>query len=289
MKKQYLIFTLIIICILSGSIIFNYSRESLYESEITLKNKEGKIYKTYNHLSPEIRNNAQRVDVLIELIKEYTPEYMLSLSDAVVVSSIISIDGADTEVSHAFGNTYGKMVINNTIYGEIKEGIIVEYLKSGGIMPLEEYEKYEAKNLIVCTQDNNWQFADIEIKYASDYIPASGEESNELDKNVWGNHLITVAKLPDTNILLTIDPTNPSIGVIKNGRIYTFSTPDKNGLKTPILGNMIYGVEHYIDTGIINLESFILNDKPIEVLESEYGIDCQNKILEKIRKNDNIK
>ena len=127
-------------------------------------------------------------------------------------------------------------------------------------MPLEEYEKYEAKNLIVCTQDNNWQFADIEIKYASDYIPASGEESNELDKNVWGNHLITVAKLPD-----------------------------KNGLKTPILGNMIYGVEHYIDTGIINLESFILNDKPIEVLESEYGIDCQNKILEKIRKIDNIK
>lgn len=73
---------------------------------------------------------------------------MLERADNVVIASVISIDGADTKIDPGVGSTYGKMVINNTLYGNLSSEEVVNYLKSGGIMSLEEYEKNQNPNAV---------------------------------------------------------------------------------------------------------------------------------------------
>lgn len=142
--------------------------------------------------------------------------------------------------------------------------------------------KYEAKNLIVNMECDDLTIANIDVRTSSSYDPSSGE-SKEYIQKLFGNHLITIAKIPDTNILLAIDTTNPSIGIYKNGKIYSFSTIDGTGYYKPILGNILFGINHYLDIQHINFESYIEESQPVSELKQEYGLDIQNKILEKIK------
>lgn len=139
MNKKYLVPFLITVSVLVGTMGIKYSFD-----KSKLENEEGiKNYEVYSYLSSDVVENAQKVTTNAMLLNAYTPEYMLEVSDAVAVISVISVDGSDTKLDQAVGNTYGKMVIKNTLYGDLKEGTVVNYLKSGGIMTLEEYNKYQ--------------------------------------------------------------------------------------------------------------------------------------------------
>lgn len=137
MKSNYLLLAFAVLVVVTGTYFIEANSEN---KDINPNN--GQEYQTYSYLSNEMIENAQEQIFHAELNNEYTPEYMLEVSDNVVLASIISVDSADTKYS-TIGNTYGKLVVNNTIYGNIKEGEIVEYFKSGGIMTLEEYDRYQ--------------------------------------------------------------------------------------------------------------------------------------------------
>lgn len=142
MKKKYIISLLILSGIIVGEIVIKHNHNNLLLNKINPT-----IYSTYTYLLPSILENVEDIITFVELEKEYTPEYMLELSDAVVIASVISIDGADTKYNQAVGYTYGKIVINNSIYGNINQGSIINYMKSGGIMTLEEYDKYQIEEI----------------------------------------------------------------------------------------------------------------------------------------------
>ena len=60
--------------------------------------------------------------------------------------------------------------------------------------------------------------------------------------------MVTAVDVPEKNITLILDSTNPGIGVFKDGKIYMFSTIDGNGLETKHIGEFVLeGYETTID------------------------------------------
>lgn len=147
MKKKRIIISLILIVFSIASIIAikdNYKFDKKRHSNIEEENIIN--YETSSYISEDMKNNAIDGGALLELAIDYTPEYMLELSDAVVIASIISIDGANTKLDQAVGSTYGMLVVNNVLSGNVNQGDKLPFFKSGGIMTLEEWEKYQPEN-----------------------------------------------------------------------------------------------------------------------------------------------
>lgn len=235
----------------------------------------------------EIRNNSKKYEKEIDKYNEHIYSYAeeikkLKLNDFETIMKVMYdewnyIDGYGLGKIDAKG--YYRLDLTDPNNAGVCRNIADDVTaKLNAINP-----EYQAENLIVCMEAGNWTICDISIRHASDYSANNITMNNQNSQNIWGNHLITVAKIPNTNILLTIDPTNPSIGILRGGKIYTFSTPDGNGLEEPIIGNIMYGYSHYIDTIVRNVESFKLCDYNIQELKEQYGIEAQNKILEKIK------
>lgn len=55
-------------------------------------------------------------------------------------------------------------------------------------------------------------------------------------QKIFGNHMVTAIDIPKQNTILILDPTNPSIGTIKNGKIYMFSNKEGKGMDLAFWG-----------------------------------------------------
>ena len=84
--------------------------------------------------------NIIPLGIEIEIQNEYTPEYMLSISDAVVLASVESLDGYDLDINKVIGFTNGTASLKKVINGDIDEEIF-RFKKPGCIVPLSELEK----------------------------------------------------------------------------------------------------------------------------------------------------
>lgn len=150
MKKKRLI-SGAIICVLVLVLLIGTTTINKFKSNDTTNtnnkdekeiiDSEFKTYQTKSYLTEDIIKNTERGTSMALLMSEYTPENMLEESNAVVIASIISLDYADTQAEPAVGSTYGTLVVNNVLYGDVKQGDVLKYLKSGGIMTMEEYDK----------------------------------------------------------------------------------------------------------------------------------------------------
>ena len=98
-------------------------------------------YKVTSILPENVMSSA--IDTPSQAILSYepTPEYAMKKADHVAIVSIISIDGSDIKYDSQFGATYGKMLINNVISGTIEQNTVVDYIKSGAVMTLADWEK----------------------------------------------------------------------------------------------------------------------------------------------------
>ena len=83
--------------------------------------------------------------------------------------------------------------------------------------------KYNAKTLIVYKDMKSMKRANIDRKIDSTTIQTQGEQNKnhivEVNKYIYGNHMITLVDIEKDNVTLALDPTNPSIGVYKDGKI----------------------------------------------------------------------
>lgn len=145
MKNKYkiiiipiLLLVIFLICFFITTKFKNLSNE--IENDITSEN----YYNTYTYVTEAMINNCTDLTKISLQIHEYTPKFMKENSDAIAIVSIISKDGASMEYS-TFGMTYGKMLINNVILGEVKQKEIIEYLKPGGIISVKDYDEHDNK------------------------------------------------------------------------------------------------------------------------------------------------
>lgn len=149
--------------------------------------------------------------------------------------------------------------------------------------------KYNAKTIpVFIEKDGEYNIANIErtIIESNETVAQQNneEKTNELAKNVLGNHMVTIVEIPEENVTLILDPTNPGIGVYINGKIIMFNSGKENGLK--------FEAKEYSDILIRRggtetvkdyIESYIKPSLSMEELEEKYGLEAQNRALNEVR------
>ena len=99
--------------------------------------------------------------------------------------------------------------------------------------------EYNARTINVkINKDGIYEIADVNVKILNHGQEIQNEEEKEkvfdFDKiitDISGNHVVTLVDLQKDNITLVLDPTNPGIGIYKNGKITMFNSDKENGIK----------------------------------------------------------
>ena len=150
--------------------------------------------------------------------------------------------------------------------------------------------EYNARILHVKLESGNYECAEIERKYQeknsySIEIEENYKEEFNIIEELLGNHIITLVDIPDKNITLAIDPTNPGLGLYKDNKIVMFNSEEVDGLELETREYITILLKGF--DGIRNIEDYINCSKNTEItfeeLKNEYGIDAQNQALEVAR------
>lgn len=142
MKKNMVLGTILVLCLIGVGIIINYSKSSN-----KLKNTPDEVfYETRSYLTDEIKSKAEQTIPSASFASDNSPSAILNNSDAVAIVSVISVDGVNNKISPAVGSSYGELVINNVLVGDLNVGEKVEYIKSGAIMTLAEWEEAQPED-----------------------------------------------------------------------------------------------------------------------------------------------
>ncbi len=160
-------------------------------------------------------------------------------------------------------------------------------------------ERYNARTMAVgMNPEGNYHLANIEIKVIEEeseaIAEAGGQRINEIEKEdeeeadntnddlseITPNHMITLVDIPEEDVILVADATNPSLGMYEKGKIKMFNS-DKE-LKTSEIYTMFYHGYEGLEIGESFIDSFT-NGKSYEELKEEYGLEKQNEALEYVR------
>lgn len=153
--------------------------------------------------------------------------------------------------------------------------------------------EYNARSFLlhVDATGANIQFADIGVNIIESNETTVSEEEKEDNSQVKGeenvnNHAIVAldTKFEEKKITLFLDPTNPMIGIYKDGKIVFFNS-DKEIMR---IGNnfdkFVVEGKNYFSNVISYGQSFnSVDSQDFKKLESIYGVEAQNASLEKIR------
>ena len=132
------------------------------------------------------------------------------------------------------------------------------------------------------------KLADIERKKAEvENEENNQEENNELWKKFFGNHMVTAVDIPEKNLTLIVDSTNPSIGVFANGEIDMFWNKSGDGIELAFLGNALQNGKFGISETFEEIaKSFLKTKYSKDELIAEYGLEAQNAALQFIKEED---
>ncbi len=99
-----------------------------------------KEYELFSYVTEDIKSNSIQSICSLSMAYEYTPDKMYELSSDIAIVKIISKDYMDPNAS-MLGMTFGKLLVNNIIKGNLEEGEVVEYQKPGGYIDLKTYDE----------------------------------------------------------------------------------------------------------------------------------------------------
>lgn len=186
MKRKYIIgvgLVIAIIATVSIGIIVNKNNTDLNNitanNDVADENEDG--FETYTYITDEMLENSETSTMYAELKSEFTPEIMFNESDAIALVTITTIDGASMEYS-AYGMTYGTMVVDNIIYGniEVNENGLVGFFKPGGLVSIADYDAHD-NQAAVEKRDYLREQAGIEIDKENSYMNLKVENDVELE------------------------------------------------------------------------------------------------------------
>ena len=238
-----------------------------------------------------IENNSK---VYQSEIKDYDEEKKtyaehinsMNLSDLEIIMKVMndmwnSIDGYKTpDMYDAIG--YPRLALYMDGYGVCRNMADDFTARMNAINP-----NYEACNLNVYLKEaeiNNIRRTTL-VNY--NIIADNSEQEENIDykseiiSNLTGNHMVSCVKLKEDDVLLIVDPTNPSIGVLKNGEITMLSNQMMKGIKIKPVGNLMLGSDHRKEY-LKKLTESLFTAGDINTLKEKYGITSQNETLEEI-------
>lgn len=165
---------------------------------------------------------------------------------------------------------------------------------------------YNARVLNVYLTGSGYQYANINTNIVEDEttLPQYDNQSenstglkqvnniiNIINDNIikyTGNHTVVILDIDEDNVTLMLDPTNPGIGVLKDGKIIPFNITKNSTINekvTPITCFIVredpFGLSKQL------LSSFKEPTLSIEELKDKYGLDAQNKALSSLQEKEN--
>ena len=116
---------------------------------------------------------------------------------------------------------------------------------------------------------------------------------NDIDITKYiGNHMVSIFEPIGKDYTLVVDATNPSIGIIANGKVYMFQTTEGKGITFKPIGQLV-AVKNYDFTDIRNefLKSFVSfkSKEELEEISNDWNLERQNEALNTIRSLDSQK
>ena len=149
MKKKYILISFILALVLVSTILivkFNVKLENntntILEQSISdideIILEETPKYKISTYVTDDIKKIATAPASVVCFREQFTPENLKELCTDIAIIRVISLDYMNMDVS-MFGMTFGKALINNSIYGTLKEGDVITYMKPGGYVDMETY------------------------------------------------------------------------------------------------------------------------------------------------------
>ncbi len=222
-----------------------------------------------------------------EEIKKYAEHInSMNLSDLEIIMKVMndmwnSIDGYKTpDMYDAIG--YPRLALYMDGYGVCRNMADDFTARMNAINP-----DYEACNLNVYLKEaeiNNIRRTTL-VNYNTIADNSEQEENidykSEIISNLTGNHMVSCIKLKEDDVLLIVDPTNPSIGVLKNGEITMLSNQVMKGIKIKPVGNLMLGSDNRKEY-LKKLTESLFTAGDINTLKEKYGITSQNETLEEI-------
>ncbi len=159
---------------------------------------------------------------------------------------------------------------------------------------------FNARTLPVKIGEDGFTVADIERTVLQDDETVNDENkdhSSEETKddvitnvlqNVAGNHMVTLVDIPEDNIILVVDPTNPGLGIYKDGKMIMFNSGwdgktveyDSKEL-TALMFTRGIGETEEIASDF--LRSFEKPNLSMDELTEKYGVVAQNQALNQVR------
>lgn len=103
------------------------------------------------------------------------------------------------------------------------------------------------------------------------------------------NHAIVAMDIKSDGVTLLIDPTNLGLGVYQDGKIIMFNEqqPGSAIYDRSLIGDSSYkGIDGLLEYPVDYVKSFIEPALSMDELEEKYGLEAQNKMLEKIESED---
>ena len=147
MKKKYILISFILALSLVAIILvikFNTKTQNNTILEESISNIDQVIleeipkYEISTYVTNEIKEIATDSASVVCFKEPFTIESLKKLCTDIAIIRVISLDYMDMNVS-MLGMTFGKALINNSIYGTLKEGDVITYMKPGGYVDMETY------------------------------------------------------------------------------------------------------------------------------------------------------
>lgn len=153
---------------------------------------------------------------------------------------------------------------------------------------------YNARTIAVY-MDEGYRIADIERTVIQDdeTVQNSDEEQTQDSSGfditkIVGNHMVTLVDIKDENLTLVLDPTNPGIGIYKDGNILMLNTAKEDLVQydTKEIVTAIF-FRAGADATLTSIKEFFssFEDSSItldEIIE-KYGLEAQNQALTEVR------
>lgn len=138
--------------------------------------------------------------------------------------------------------------------------------------------EYDAKNIFCYLDDSLYSN---NLKTVSIYREVLEETPENLQDNIpekYGNHTISSVRIPGEDYILTVDPINLTIGLLKDGEIYLFNNNSDDSLIFKEDGNYILGGDNYYSFK----DTFYEMDVSMDDLKDMYSYESQEKALKKV-------
>lgn len=142
MKKINKVTFLLIAAVIfiGASAFFGKNIINSYTNKVNVVASSNNEYNLSDYITDEVKNNSQTSTHFLCLTEEFTPQKMYELATDIAIVKVISKDYMDPEAS-MLGMTFGKMLVNTVISGNLNVGQVVTYEKPGGYVDLETWEK----------------------------------------------------------------------------------------------------------------------------------------------------